>query len=41
MALASVVVAARNGSRRSEVKSTAARQNGQKGGRPRKTSAPG
>ena len=37
MAMASVVVAARNGSRRSELKSIAARQNGQKGGRPRKT----
>ena len=40
MAMASVVVASRNGSRRSESKSIAARQNGQKGGRPRKTSAP-
>ena len=36
MALASSVIAARNGSRNSEAKALAARENGQKGGRPRK-----
>lgn len=36
MALASTVVAARNGSRSSAAKALAARTNGQKGGRPRK-----
>lgn len=41
MAMAAMVVAARNGSRRSEIKSIAARQNGQKGGRPRKIPAAG
>lgn len=36
MEMAATVVAARNGSRSSAIKSIAARQNGQKGGRPRK-----
>ena len=36
MEMAAIVVAARNGRRRSDIKSAAARQNGQKGGRPRK-----
>lgn len=41
MEMAATVVAARNGSRRSTIKSIAARQNGQKGGRPRKILAAG
>lgn len=41
MEMAATVVAARNGSRRSDIKSIAARQNGQKGGRPRKILAAG
>ncbi|MEX8520221.1 MAG: DUF2442 domain-containing protein [Leptothrix sp. (in: b-proteobacteria)] len=36
MDLAATVIATRNGSRRSAAKSQAARENGQKGGRPRK-----
>jgi hypothetical protein len=36
MAMASMVVAARNGSRRSPAKAQSSRENGQKGGRPRK-----
>lgn len=39
MELAAVVVAIRNGRRRSEAKAQAARENGQKGGRPRKLAA--
>jgi hypothetical protein len=37
MAMASGVVAARNGSRTTEAKASAARENGRKGGRPRRT----
>ena len=36
MEMAATVVASRNGGRRSNIKSIAARKNGQKGGRPRK-----
>ena len=39
MAMASGVVAARNGSRTTEAKASAARENGRKGGRPRRTAA--
>jgi hypothetical protein len=41
MELAATVIAARNGSRSSEAKTQAARENGQKGGRPRKLMAAG
>ncbi len=39
MELAATVIAARNGSRRSEAKALASRENGLKGGRPRKSVA--
>jgi hypothetical protein len=39
MAMASGVVAARNGSRTTDAKASAARENGRKGGRPRRTAA--
>ena len=39
MAMAYGVVAARNGSRTTEAKASAARENGRKGGRPRRTAA--
>jgi len=41
MELASTVIAARNGSRSSAAKALAARENGQKGGRPRKLATAG
>ena len=41
MAMAATMVATRNGSRRTVAKSAASRENGQKGGRPRKTVAAG
>jgi hypothetical protein len=41
MEMAATVVATRNGSRRSTSKAIAARENGQKGGRPRKAMAAG
>ena len=41
MAMAATMVATRNGSRRTLAKSAASRENGQKGGRPRKTVAAG
>jgi Protein of unknown function (DUF2442) len=39
MDMAATVIAVRNGSRRSAAKAQAARENGQKGGRPRKSAA--
>lgn len=41
MEMAATVIAARNGSRSSPAKAQAARENGQKGGRPRKLAATG
>ena len=41
MEMAATVIAARNGSRSSAVKSQTSRENGQKGGRPRKLAAAG
>ena len=41
MAMAATIVATRNGSRRTVAKSAASRENGQKGGRPRKAVAVG
>jgi Protein of unknown function (DUF2442) len=40
MSMAAIMIAARNGRLQSEAKTTAARANGLKGGRPRKTPAP-
>lgn len=39
MDLAATVIAVRNGSRRTEAKAQASRENGRKGGRPRKAEA--